>query len=265
MTYVIAEPCVGVKDGSCADVCPVDCIHTAAEADLYFIDPDECIDCGVSFAVSPEMSHPTIPSVCFAVEVCTQCKGDLQIPQCKEELQNLSGFTDSSRVTRDPLLFRPNSCETWRRPSKPRRCAHTSHHARCRVMSCEGIGWGRAQIGRQGQARVDPGVSAGIANRSRRFQLGLASSRTQSRVGEVPAVPQCIDDAPFCSSVQSEAARKSGADDRADTWKPRDSPTECKVKLHKQCNRCLQSTRWDMTPSGVSRNVVSREPAEAAL
>jgi len=184
----------------------------------------------------------TITTVCFAVEVCTQCKGDLQIPQCKEELQNLSGFTDSSRVTRDPLLFRPNSCETWRRPSKPRRCAHTSHHARCRVMSCEGIGWGRAQIGRQGQARVDPGVSAGIANRSRRFQLGLASSRTQSRVGEVPAVPQCIDDAPFCSSVQSEAARKSGADDRADTWKPRDSPTECKVKLHKQCNRCLQST-----------------------
>jgi NAD-dependent dihydropyrimidine dehydrogenase PreA subunit len=34
MTYVITAPCIGVKDGSCVDVCPVDCIHPAAgEAD----------------------------------------------------------------------------------------------------------------------------------------------------------------------------------------------------------------------------------------
>ena len=41
MTYVIAEPCIGVKDASCVDVCPVDCIHTTDEAHLYYIDPDE--------------------------------------------------------------------------------------------------------------------------------------------------------------------------------------------------------------------------------
>ena len=51
MTYVIAEPCIGVKDASCVDVCPVDCIHTSDEAPLYYIDPDECIDCG---ACEPE-------------------------------------------------------------------------------------------------------------------------------------------------------------------------------------------------------------------
>ena len=51
MTYVIAEPCVGVKDAACVDVCPVDCIHTTEEAPLYYIDPDECIDCG---ACEPE-------------------------------------------------------------------------------------------------------------------------------------------------------------------------------------------------------------------
>ena len=27
MTYVIAEPCIDIKDRSCIDVCPVDCIH----------------------------------------------------------------------------------------------------------------------------------------------------------------------------------------------------------------------------------------------
>jgi len=49
MTYVIAEPCVGTKDASCVEVCPVDCIYEAA--DQYFINPDECIDCG---ACEPE-------------------------------------------------------------------------------------------------------------------------------------------------------------------------------------------------------------------
>ena len=27
MAYVIGEPCIGVKDTACVDVCPVDCIH----------------------------------------------------------------------------------------------------------------------------------------------------------------------------------------------------------------------------------------------
>ena len=51
MTYTICEPCIGTKDASCVDVCPVDCIHTTDEAEIYYIDPDECIDCG---ACEPE-------------------------------------------------------------------------------------------------------------------------------------------------------------------------------------------------------------------
>ena len=46
MAYVIAQPCVGVKDASCVEVCPVDCIKTDDAAEMYYIDPDECIDCG---------------------------------------------------------------------------------------------------------------------------------------------------------------------------------------------------------------------------
>jgi NAD-dependent dihydropyrimidine dehydrogenase PreA subunit len=42
MTYVIAEPCIGVKDRSCLDVCPVDCIYEGE--DQLYIEPDECID-----------------------------------------------------------------------------------------------------------------------------------------------------------------------------------------------------------------------------
>ncbi|MFI5050241.1 MAG: ferredoxin family protein [Gaiellales bacterium] len=49
MTYIIAEPCIDVKDKSCIDVCPVDCIHEMAR--MLVIDAEECIDCG---ACEPE-------------------------------------------------------------------------------------------------------------------------------------------------------------------------------------------------------------------
>jgi ferredoxin len=46
MTYVVTETCVDLKDKSCIEVCPVDCIHEVDEDRMVFIDPDECIDCG---------------------------------------------------------------------------------------------------------------------------------------------------------------------------------------------------------------------------
>ena len=49
MTYIIAEPCIDIKDKSCVDVCPVDCIHEFER--ILIIDPEECIDCG---ACEPE-------------------------------------------------------------------------------------------------------------------------------------------------------------------------------------------------------------------
>ena len=45
MAYVITEPCVGCKDRSCVPVCPCDCIHEGE--DQFFINPDDCIDCGL--------------------------------------------------------------------------------------------------------------------------------------------------------------------------------------------------------------------------
>ncbi|MFL6021672.1 MAG: hypothetical protein ACJ74A_11085 [Gaiellaceae bacterium] len=50
MTYIIAEPCIDIKDLSCVDVCPVDCIHQADR--ILVIDPEECIDC---FAPTEEL------------------------------------------------------------------------------------------------------------------------------------------------------------------------------------------------------------------
>ena len=49
MTYVIAGSCI--KDDSCIEVCPVDCIHPKPgdpdfeTAEQLYIDPEICIDC----------------------------------------------------------------------------------------------------------------------------------------------------------------------------------------------------------------------------
>jgi ferredoxin len=48
---VITEPCVGVKDGACVQVCPMDCIYEGDEQ--FFIHPDECIICGMCISVCP--------------------------------------------------------------------------------------------------------------------------------------------------------------------------------------------------------------------
>ena len=51
MAYIITEPCIGTKDASCVEVCPVDCIYEGG--DQYYIHPDECIDCGACVPACP--------------------------------------------------------------------------------------------------------------------------------------------------------------------------------------------------------------------
>jgi NAD-dependent dihydropyrimidine dehydrogenase PreA subunit len=51
VTYIIAQPCVDVKDKACIEECPVDCIYEG-DRSLY-IHPDECVDCGACEPVCP--------------------------------------------------------------------------------------------------------------------------------------------------------------------------------------------------------------------
>jgi NAD-dependent dihydropyrimidine dehydrogenase PreA subunit len=62
MAHVITQRCVGVKDQSCVEVCPVDCIHPASDLDgqeafdahpQLYIDPEVCIDCGACVPECP--------------------------------------------------------------------------------------------------------------------------------------------------------------------------------------------------------------------
>ncbi len=51
MAYVITSPCKGEKAAECVEVCPVDAIH--GDDEMYYIDPDTCIDCGACEPVCP--------------------------------------------------------------------------------------------------------------------------------------------------------------------------------------------------------------------
>lgn len=58
MTHIITSLCL--RDSSCVDVCPVDCIVPGKPVDewpWYYIDPDTCIDCG---ACIPECPYEAI-------------------------------------------------------------------------------------------------------------------------------------------------------------------------------------------------------------
>ncbi len=67
MAYVVTKPCIGTKDRSCVEVCPVDCFYDIGKSkkkkrsynetfgvaakspddlDMLMINPDECITCG---------------------------------------------------------------------------------------------------------------------------------------------------------------------------------------------------------------------------
>ncbi len=58
MTHIITRLCL--RDSSCVDVCPVECIVPGKPVDQwpwYYIDPDTCIDCG---ACIPECPYEAI-------------------------------------------------------------------------------------------------------------------------------------------------------------------------------------------------------------
>ncbi|MEQ6900407.1 ferredoxin [Nocardioides sp. YIM 152588] len=51
MTYLVAHPCIDIKDRACIEECPVDCIYEGGR--MAYIHPDECVDCGACEPVCP--------------------------------------------------------------------------------------------------------------------------------------------------------------------------------------------------------------------
>jgi NAD-dependent dihydropyrimidine dehydrogenase PreA subunit len=73
MAYIITEACIGTKDKSCVDVCPVDCIHGPDDGEMLYIDPEECIDCSACEPACP------VNAIYFEDDVPAEMKHYVQI------------------------------------------------------------------------------------------------------------------------------------------------------------------------------------------
>jgi ferredoxin len=82
MAYIITQPCIDVKDATCVDVCPVDCIHTTDDAEQYYIDPEICIDCEACVNVCP------VSAIFYEDDVPEEWKSF--IPKNREFFTNMS-------------------------------------------------------------------------------------------------------------------------------------------------------------------------------
>lgn len=95
MTHIITSLCL--RDGSCVEVCPVECIVPGQPVDewpWYYIDPDTCIDCG---ACIPECPYEAIFTEDEVPEAYT-AKGGEWI-----SLLGLSGVYDGKNDKGEPV------------------------------------------------------------------------------------------------------------------------------------------------------------------
>lgn len=103
MTYIVAEPCLDLKDASCVEVCPVDCIYEAER--LLVIAPDECIDCGACTpecpveAIFPEQELPRRWQAFVAINYA-QSRGTAAVDGARSSRASRSSISTSSASTR---------------------------------------------------------------------------------------------------------------------------------------------------------------------
>ena len=98
MAWVITRLCRDCVDQACVDVCPVDCIYTyngddgASFPNQLYIDPEECINCGVCEPECPWeaiFEDEQVPEV-FREDIalnarCVDAKDNFSVPEVEEK------------------------------------------------------------------------------------------------------------------------------------------------------------------------------------
>jgi len=98
MAWVITKLCRDNIDGACVEVCPVDCIYaydgddTETFPNQLYIDPEECINCGVCEpecpweAIFEDEQVPEVfqDDVALAVSI-VEHKSDFSVPEIEEK------------------------------------------------------------------------------------------------------------------------------------------------------------------------------------
>ncbi len=98
MPWVITSLCRDCVDESCVEVCPVDCIYEYKGKDnktfpnQLYIDPEECIDCGVCEpecpweAIFEDQQVPAVFEADTALNAkILEVKDDFEVPEVEEK------------------------------------------------------------------------------------------------------------------------------------------------------------------------------------
>jgi NAD-dependent dihydropyrimidine dehydrogenase PreA subunit len=102
VTFVITELCADVKDRTCIEQCPVDCIYEGDRA--LYINPVECIECGACEPVCP------VEAIYYDADLPEELAGALAsnadffaevLPGRTEPLGNPGGYQDIGLVAAD--------------------------------------------------------------------------------------------------------------------------------------------------------------------
>lgn len=107
MTYIVTKPCLGMKDRSCVEVCPVDCFYDIRKkaindkygvtvegedgdekTGLLVIHPDECINCGACETECPVEAIFEDSAVPEEYQEFTKINEDETLNLTDEELDN---------------------------------------------------------------------------------------------------------------------------------------------------------------------------------
>ena len=175
MTYIIAEPCIDIKDRSCVDVCPVDCIHEAER--ILVIDPEECIDCG---ACEPECPVEAIfPEDALPDKWEPFVKINYAYGEGFDVVNNLTNEYATEHNVQNPPLTRRNPARVRGiRPSNTKGCvdaaAGLEQEARAPVQAHQGE--------RQGARRVRGKAEEIAARTVNKERARAGEAKTSSRL-----------------------------------------------------------------------------------
>ena len=85
--FVVTSPCVGVKDGACANVCPVECFYDAN--DRLVIDPEQCICCGLCEIACPVSAIMAVDDVPESEQAAVEFATSFFLGKSSDELEEL--------------------------------------------------------------------------------------------------------------------------------------------------------------------------------
>jgi NAD-dependent dihydropyrimidine dehydrogenase PreA subunit len=124
MPFIITDPCIDTKDTACVDVCPVDCIHPRkdetefAEANMLYIHPEECIDCGACVPACP------VAAIYESIDATPSHQKDLIEANAIYRLGDADAMAKAEAIVAEHRTAQP---ELMAIPGAERQAAHASH------------------------------------------------------------------------------------------------------------------------------------------